>query len=214
MAEADDDTPTVERSQLPLKHVLAFVGVCVVVGLACGLIWKFTAPVPSVAVSNDGSSTVSNQALSEYFGADAAFMIIGMFAGVALGSLAWRWFSRLGWWVSLMAIAGAALAALATWRFGMILGPHDFAARLAAASAGMQIPIDLTLRTPTAWLLWPLGAIVPVLLYSTLGREDDQSEAAVEGDAIDTSPTDGDRSPGLFTRGGHRLIRFPAFGRR
>lgn len=123
-----------------LRFLALFVVICAVAGAVCAVIWKLTAPVPTITVSNDGSAAVSNQALSEFFGADADFMIIGMFGGVALGTLAWHWFKGWGWPVAMVAIVGSALAALITWRLGTLLGPHDFAGRLAGAP-GQRSPL-------------------------------------------------------------------------
>ena len=199
-----------------LRFLTLFVVICAVAGAVCAVIWKLTAPVPTITVSNDGSARVSNQALSEFFGADADFMIIGMFGGVALGTLAWHWFKGWGWPVAMVAIVGSALAALITWRLGTLLGPHDFAGRLAGAPGGATIPIDLTLRSATAWLLWPFGATVPVLLYSALGRDEEKDEhqaADHDQDAVGAREAPGPKPATGLTRSGHRLIRFPAFGR-
>lgn len=197
-----------------LRFVAFFVLVCLLAGGLGAIIWKLTAPVPSVTISNDGSATVTNQALSEFFGADADFMIIGMFGGVGLGTLAWHWFKSWGWPCVLVAIAGAFLASFLTWRLGLVLGPHDFASRLASAPSGNSVSIDLTLRSATACLLWPFGATVPVLLYSALGRDEDKDqERPADAAASSTRRPDGAKTTSATTRSGHRLIRFSAFGR-
>ena len=69
---------------------------------------------------------------------------------------------------------GRAAAALVCWLVGYRLGPGDFTARLAAAKPGDIVPIELTLRARAALLTWPFFAMIPVLLGSSLGRDDEE----------------------------------------
>lgn len=186
-----------------------FILICALAGVLCAKIWQLSSPLPSVTVSSDSSVSVTDQALSEFFVADAQFMIIGTCGGVVLGALAWYWFRSWGWAVTLLAIFGAILASFLMWRVGTYLGPHDFAGRLFNAAPNASVPIDLMLRSATAWLLWPFGATIPILLYSALGRD----EAKHDADEAD-SLAEAKRPPlAKSSAGGHRVIRFPAFGR-
>ena len=74
----------------------------------------------------------------------------------------------------LLVAAVAVLAALVCWLVGHQLGPADFVQRLAAAQPGDQVPIELTLRARASLLTWPFLAIVPVLLGSSLGPDDEE----------------------------------------
>ena len=46
--------------------------------------------------------------------------------------------------------------------------------RLAQARPGDRVPIELTLRAPASLLAWPFLAIIPVLLGSSLGPDDEE----------------------------------------
>ena len=98
-------------------------------------------------------------------------MVCGVVVGLVVGVLAWRWFGRTGWpVVVLAALVGAAAGALC-WAVGYRIVPGSFAVRLAAAQPGDVVPIDLTVRARSALAVWPLFAVVPVLLGSSLGRD-------------------------------------------
>ena len=66
------------------------------------------------------------------------------------------------------------VAGVTCWLVGYRLSPGDFAARLAAAQPGDLVPIDLTLRARASLLVWPFCAVIPVLLGSSLGRDDEE----------------------------------------
>jgi hypothetical protein len=76
---------------------------------------------------------------------------------------------------------------------GYRTGPGSFPVRLAAAQPGAVVAVDLTVRARVALLAWPLFAVVPVLLCSSLGRDpevddlvdarDEAAPPAVDGEA-------------------------------
>ena len=71
---------------------------------------------------------------------------------------------------------------------------RDFVPRLAAAQPGDLVPIELTLRARASLLTWPFLGVVPVLLGSSLGPDDEEPTAAVAGDAGRRSQRSGSRS--------------------
>ena len=54
------------------------------------------------------------------------------------------------------------------------LGPGPFNPRLAAAAPGDVVPVALELRAPASLLVAPFLAVLPVLLGSSLGRDDEE----------------------------------------
>jgi hypothetical protein len=74
----------------------------------------------------------------------------------------------------LLVAAVATAAALVCWMVGHQLGPTDFVPRLAAARPGEEVPIELTLRARASLLTWPFFAVIPVLLGSSLGPDDEE----------------------------------------
>ena len=122
----------------------------------------------------DGGAGISERGLSEFFAGDAWFCAIGLVVGVALGLVGWRQFRELGWVLVPLVVGASVLAALVCWLVGHQLGPGDFVPRLAAAQPGDEVPIELTLRARASLLAWPFLAIIPVLLGSSLGPDDEE----------------------------------------
>ena len=81
--------------------------------------------------------------------------------------------------ILLGAVVVAAGAGLLCWAVGYRIEPGSFSVRLAAAQPGELVPIDLTVRARAALLVWPLFAVLPVLLGSSLGRDPEVEEELV-----------------------------------
>jgi hypothetical protein len=154
-----------------------FLSLGVGLGALCGVLWSAVVDLPTYRVSNDGGATTSERGLAAFVGSDAWFCVIGAVVGLGLGLLAWRRFRGLGWPVVLVATVTAFGAALVCWLVGTRLGPGDFDQRLAAAKPDDLVPIALALRARASLLVWPFLAAVPVLLGSSLGADEEESES-------------------------------------
>ena len=155
-------------------HATCFAVLAVGVGALAGLLWSRIVELPGYSVASDGKASTSERGLTEFIGPDAWFAAIGVLVGVGLGVLAWRRFRDLGWPVVLLAVLGALAAALVCWATGYHLGPGDFATRLASAKPGDFVAIQLTLRAKASLVVWPFVASIPVLLGSSLGRDEEE----------------------------------------
>ena len=154
--------------------VLGYLVLCALIGLGTGVLWQKIVRLPGYTVGAGGTASTTERGLTEVFGADAWFSAIGFVISIGLGIIAWKWFGRLGWPVVVVAIIGALSAAAVCWYVGYQLGPGDFATRLAAAKPGQFVPIALTVRSPAALIVWAFGAVIPVLLRSSLGRDEQE----------------------------------------
>lgn len=174
-------------SDLPVGRaagwLAAFLLLCVTIGIIAGVLWRRVVRLPGYTIGENGSASTTERQLTEFFAADAWFCALGLFISVGLGIVAWRWFGRLGWPVVMVAIIGAVACALVCWYVGNTLGPGDFEPRLAAAEPGDFVPIELTLRSPVALVLWAFGAIIPVLLRSSLGPDEEEQTLRSSGRA-------------------------------
>ena len=150
-----------------------FAGLVVASGVLGGLLWHAMVTLPTYSVSDNGSAQITERALGQVFATDGVFLIIGMLAGLGLGFTAWSFFRNLGWPVALVAVAGGLISGLICWGTGVLQGPRNFADRITAAQPGQLVPIDFQLHTTPALFIWALGAIIPVMLYANLSREED-----------------------------------------
>jgi hypothetical protein len=155
-------------------RIFAFVALGLGLGALAGVAWWAVVDLPAYVVGPDGGAGVSERGLSEFVAGDAWFCTLGLVVGVALGMVAWRMLRGIGWPLVLLVAAVSVLAALVCWLVGHQLGPEDFVQRLGQARPGDRVPIELTLRARVSLLTWPFLAIVPVLLGSSLGPDDEE----------------------------------------
>lgn len=155
-------------------RVIAFVALGLGLGAVAGVVWEAVVELPAYQVNPNGRALISERGLAEFVAGDAWFCAIGLVGGVGLGVVAWRALRHLGWPLVLLVGSVAVLAALVCWFVGHRLGPEDFVTRLAAARPGELVHIELTLRAWASLLTWPFFAVVPVLLGSSLGPDEDE----------------------------------------
>jgi len=155
-------------------RVAAFTGLGLGLGALAGVGWWAVVELPAYQVNPDGGASIGERGLAEFVAGDAWFCAIGLVVGVGLGVVAWRALRGLGWPLVLLVGLVAVFAALVCWFVGHRLGPGDFVTRLATARPGDLVRIELTLRTPASLLTWPFFAVVPVLLGSSLGRDEEE----------------------------------------
>lgn len=177
----DTGPAPVDRTDFPVGRATAWLAIflvlCLVVGIGAGVLWERVVTLPGYTVAENGTAHISERALTEVFNGDSWFSALGFLISIGLGIVAWKWFGRLGWPVVVVAIAGAVVGALVCWYVGSVLGPGDFEPRLAAADPGEFVPITLRVRSPAALLVWAFGAVLPVLLHASLGRDEEEDLA-------------------------------------
>jgi hypothetical protein len=166
-------SPTRRRRGLALR-LLVFLAGSLVLGAAAGVVWWLVVQPPAYELNSNGGATTSERGLTQFIAADAWFCAIGLVVGLLIGLAAWRWLLPVGWPVVLMVLGCTVASALTCWLVGYHLGPGEFSARLAAAQPGELVPIPLTLRARASLLTWPFFAIIPVLLGSSLGRDEEE----------------------------------------
>ncbi len=177
MSAAPTPTPTgqvavsARRDDRTAAAIMA--GIAVIAGIAGAVLWRLVVHLPAYVVQPDGSATVSERALTEFFAGDAWYTVIGVVVGAALGVASWRRFKGIGWPCAFLAAGLGLLAGLICWQLGEILGGVPFDERLAAAKPGDTVPIALALRSPSALAVWAFAAVTPILLGSALGPDEE-----------------------------------------
>jgi hypothetical protein len=170
---ADPTEAGATRGRTALRVVLYLLGAAGL-GAVAGLVWWQVVDLPVYVVGPGGGASTTERGLTQYVAGDAWFSLIGFLAGLGLGLAAWRLFRRMGWPVVLLAMVAAVLASVICWFVGWELGPGPFPPRLDAAPPGSRIPIELTVRARVALLVWPFGAVLVLLLASSLGRDEEE----------------------------------------
>ncbi len=155
-------------------QIASFVALGLGLGAAGGVLWWLAVDLPVYSVNDDGGAATSERGLTQFISGDAWFCGIGLLVGLGLGLLGWRRFRTLGWPLVLVVTLVALAAGLVCWWVGYRLGPGAFNPRLAAAQPGDSVPIELTLRARASLFTFPFFAVIPVLLGSSLGRDDEE----------------------------------------
>ena len=138
------------------------------------MLWWLIVPLPAYQLDSQGRASVTERQLTQFFAGDAWFCLLGVVIGVGLGIIGYRLLRELGWPLVIVVVLGAVAAGLLCWFVGYKLGPGDFVPRLAHAQPGGSVPIALTIRAKASLLLWPLCAVTPVLLASSLGKDNEE----------------------------------------
>lgn len=174
--------PAAWRSALrdPMVAVSLFFIAALAVGALLGVVWALFAERPGYVVQENLGASLDERGLASIFGADALYSVIVALLGLAIGVASWLLFRRLGWWVCLVAVAAATVAAVAVWLTGLLVGQKGFQDRLAAASPGDIVAVDLQLHAVAAILLAPFFAITPVMLLAALWPDEPDVAAADE----------------------------------
>lgn len=164
----------------PGRAVMLCLGVAVIAGVVCALIWHACVHLPIYQVDDKGYATTSERGLTAIFSIDSTFAMIGMVVGVGCGFLSWWALHHRGVVVLVPTIATALVSATVCWAVGTLMGPHDFSDRVAAASPGDEVPVDFRLHTWTPLLVWVLGALIVTLILAVIHTVRDQRSADID----------------------------------
>lgn len=143
------------------------------VGAVCALLWAWLSVLPAWVIQSDGHATITERGLGEVASTDWWFTVLGLGGGVLLGVAAWVLLREAGWLVALVTVGVALLAGGTCWMIGQVLGPGDFATRIAEAAPGDTVPVALRLHAPSALAVWSFAAVAVPLLAASLGPDPD-----------------------------------------
>ncbi len=152
---------------------LVDLGLVAVIGVVGGIVWNRLVVLPSYTIDDDFRATIPESGLRRIAAIDVHFTLIGLVAGLIIGTVAWFLFRRTGWLVTLFAAVGAGLAGLITRMVGQSIGPGDFAQRIATATKGDLVRIDFAAHSWVPLAVWIGAAMVPVVVGSLIWRNQD-----------------------------------------
>ena len=168
----------------PSWRVAVYFALSVVLGAVGGLLWSALTPLSSYTVRADMRAYISERGQTQIVAADVVFTIIVGVIGLLIGAIGWMALNKRGWLVTFVPLVAALAAALMAWRLGLVVGQSGFTQRLASASPGDVVSVDLQLRSLAALLVAPFAAVTPVMLLAAFWPEprDDQLEDPVRAD--------------------------------
>jgi hypothetical protein len=110
------------------------------------------------------------------------FIIVGAALSVGWGVLAGRALRELGWVLVPVFAAAAGLAGVIAWRLGAALGPSD-PRETVKPSLGDRLPAQLNIDAVAPFLVWPMFALIGLLLAAWLDHSDEDSDDDLMADA-------------------------------
>lgn len=162
----------------PSWRALVYVVGCLVVGLVGGLLWSTLTPLSSYTIREGNVASITERGQAAVVAADVVFVIITAILGLLIGIVGWAVLHRYGWLVTFLPALAALAAALVAWRMGLTVGQGGFSERLAAASVGDVVQIDLQLRAMSALVVAPFAAVTPVMLLAAFWPEPGDGQPA------------------------------------
>jgi hypothetical protein len=139
--------------------VTAILVVFAVAGVACGFLWEHIWTAPT-GVAYQHKWVLDGGGLPEDFSGTGLYALIAAAAGLVLGLVLTLVFVNDEVASLVAIIVGAGLAAYLMWVVGVALGPPDPHTIARTAKDFDPIPSDLSVHGKSAWLAFPLGALV------------------------------------------------------
>jgi hypothetical protein len=145
------------------RDLVVVLGVYVVLGLVCGVLWWLLVDPATFTKVSDGGS-MGEPDLGKRFNGDGWYAVIAAVAGLGSGLLLTWWRSRDLLLVTVLLVVGACMAAAVMALTGQLLGPGDPDAALAAAQAGGEVAVQLEVTAKASYLVWPIAALIGSLV--------------------------------------------------
>ncbi len=163
------------RRLFPLLIALAAAGV------PAAFLWAWLAePAKWVVSGNQLYLTESNA--NGQFNVVAVFVLIGVLVSFVFGVLIERLARPHRWPTAVSVALMAVVAALICWQLGMLLGPPA-PGSVSGLQSGDKVEAQLVVDAVSAFLAWPLGAVLGFTLSFYLGS-DGLAEASAESEQV------------------------------
>lgn len=155
-------------------RALVFLITSAAAGLLAGIVWLASSPRAQYHVDDSLRARLAERDYAEVIAGDASYTVLMLACGLMLGLLAWAWFHRRGWVVVPVVLVGSTVLGVVAWQTGEMLGGSGLMERVASASAGDLVQVDLELRSLSALAASPFAAITPVMLLSAFLPEKEE----------------------------------------
>jgi hypothetical protein len=143
-------------------------------GAVVGVLWFWLAAPVVWEVTSRGIG-VSESASRAQFGVIVTFVTLGAVLCLVWGWAAGHVLRDIGWLLVPIFTVMTGLAALIAWRVGYTLGPPDPSKirTMAGLFVGERLPAPPDIDAVAPFLVWPMFALLGLLLSAWLDRSDD-----------------------------------------
>ena len=156
-----------------LTVTATILGVCLLVGVAQGLLWAFLAPGIPYKVLADGRYGALPTTSTYHFVDVAVFALSGMVIGILLAVGLWQFRATRGWQGLLALVAGSLLGALTAYGVGLLVAPGTDPATVGAGPADVIVSAPPDTGTILVVLAQPaVAAAVYTFLVAWNGNPD------------------------------------------
>lgn len=165
-----------------VNKIVPVLGSAVVVGIVAGIVWWQLAD-PSLWEARDTGIVLTEEASRGQFSVVVVFTLVGAIASLLWAVGATVLLRGIGWPVVATAVVGAGLASVVAWQLGMTLGPPS-PASVSGLSVGDTVPDQLRVDGIAPFIVWPMAALVGVLL-ATWGQGSGDHDDPADDDQAD-----------------------------
>ena len=154
-----------------MRRVAGWTVLMLALGVVGGLLWWWLAEPAEWEVTEQGIILTEDAARGQ-FAVVVTFVAVGAVLSLVWGWAAGRSLRELGWVLVPVLAVVAGAAAVVAWQVGLLLGPPD-PRDVADPSLGDRLPSQLEVDAVAAFLVWPMFALLGLLVSAWLDRTDD-----------------------------------------
>lgn len=151
------------------RAVLVTLAAFVLAGVVAGLVWPHLVPHPRMVATDQGPVPLTELDAGRLIAMDGWYAVLAAGLGALGGIGLFTAFRRHGPWVVGAVAAGSVLAAAVMLVVGTYVGSGEVILAWAPdATAGTRLRAPVSVRAYGVVAVWPLAALIPVLVLSWL----------------------------------------------
>ena len=165
-----------------MTTVIRWAAGTLVLGIAAGMAWLLLAN-PARWEVTDAGTILTEEGAKGRFAVIVSFVLIGIVASFLGGLIAGVRLRDRGWSLVPAFALTALVAGIIAWQVGVVLGPPD-PATVTGTSVGDKIPQQLAVDSVTPFLVWPIFALVGLLLAVYSAGDGGAKSASHRGEVV------------------------------
>lgn len=159
----------------PLADVVVVLATYLVLGVLGAVAWWLLWD-PAMFTKVNAGGAMGEVELAKRFDADAWYAVLAAGSGLVAGSVLMWWRRRDYLLTTALIVVGAGVAAVLMALLGGLLGPPDPDPVLAAAKAGVEVPVRLEVTAKATYLVWPIASMIGALIVLWSSSKDRRAQ--------------------------------------